>query len=93
MSGLEEIRKNNILMAAMGLNFVKPVFRLLAGQVPYDVPRYTIYGRDERRRQKKLRRILEKNDNSFVVIVRDDNAELEDILFIPSSKEIELAKP
>lgn len=88
MKSLEDIRKNNIVMALMGLNFTRPVFRLLAGQTPYEVPSFTIYGTDEKKRQKKFKRILERNEDSFVVIVRGDKAELEDVLFVPSTKEI-----
>jgi hypothetical protein len=88
MKSLQEVRKNNIAMAFMGLNFTRPVFRLLAGQTPYEVPNFTIYGKDAKKRQKKFKKILEKNEDGFVVIVRGDKAELEDVLFVPSTKEI-----
>lgn len=92
MKSLEKIRKENIIMTFMGLNFTQPVFRLLAGQTPYEVPSFTIYGTDEKKKQKKFKRILEKNENSFVVIIRDDKAELEDVLFVPSTKEMRITR-
>ena len=38
------------------------------------------------RKEKRFKRLLEKNSNSFVVIVRGQNTNLEEVLFVPSKE-------
>jgi len=83
MKSLEELRKNNLLFAFLGANFVQPLFRKLSAQFPYNVPTYTIYDEDDKRIGKKIKRLIEKNDKSFIVILRDKDAELDEVLFVP----------
>jgi uncharacterized protein YukJ len=75
--------KNNLLFAFLGANFTHPLFRKLTGQFPYDVPTYTIYDEDDKRIGKKIKKLIEKNDKSFIVILRGNDAELDDVLFVP----------
>jgi len=83
MKSLEELRKNNLMFAFLGANFVQPLFRKLSAQFPYNVPTYTIYDEDDKRIGKKIKRLIEKNDKSFIVILRDKDAELDEVLFVP----------
>ena len=83
MKSLEELKKNNLLFAFLGANFVQPLFRKLTAQFPYAVPTFTIYDEDNKRIGKKIKKLMEKNDGSFIVILRDNDAELDEVLFVP----------
>lgn len=84
MHSLAEVARRNFSFACVGSNFITPLFRELTGQFPYEVNKYTIYGLSSKQRNKKLNRILSKDKDSFVVILRDEMANLEDVLFVPS---------
>jgi hypothetical protein len=84
MESLSEVARKNFILANLGADFTTPLFRQLSGQFPFEVNKYTIYGRTAKQRNKKFNKILEKDKESFVLIVRDDNANLEDVLFVPS---------
>lgn len=87
MDTLEKIRINNSIIAFCGINFIQPLFRKLAGQFPYDISTYTIYGSDEKKKQRKLKKIMTRDDDSFLLVVRGDKAELEEVVFIPSKQD------
>ncbi len=84
MNSLEEVRKKNFILGWLGINFTTPLFRKLTGQFPFDVKTFTIYGESEKQRNKKFKRILKNNKEGFLLILRDENAELEEVLFVPS---------
>lgn len=89
MPGLAELRRNNFLISLAGANFVSPLFRRLTAQCPENVTHFTIYGEDDKIREKKFRKLLKRNKNScFILILRDDDAELQEVLYVPSEKNI-----
>ncbi len=86
MVRLKEIMDNNLLLAFAGANFTNPAFRRLSAQYPYEVTIHTIYSMDDKKKDKKLRKLLSQNEDSFILIVRDENARLEEVLFVPSKE-------
>ena len=80
---LDELRKNNLLLSFMGANFVQPLFRKLTAQYPFDVPTFTIYDEDEKRIGKKIKKLISKVNRSFIIILRDKDANLDEVLFVP----------
>jgi hypothetical protein len=101
MLRLKDVMDNNLLLAFAGANFTNSAFRRLTAQYPYEVTIYTIYNMDDKKKDRKFRRLLNQSEDPFIVIIRDENARLEDVLFVPSKekressekKEIELATP
>ncbi len=83
MKTIEEVVKNNFLLALSSINFTDSFFRGLAGQFPYEVATYTIYETDEKKMQKKFNKILNDSDEPFLIILRKQNTELGEILFVP----------
>jgi hypothetical protein len=73
-------------LAFAGANFTNPAFRRLSAQYPYEVAIHTIYSMDDKKKDKKLRKLLSQNDDSFILIVRGENARLEEVLFVPSKE-------
>jgi hypothetical protein len=85
---LSGIRSNNIFLSCIGINFVNPVFRLFSGQFPYDdLESYTIYSHDNKRKEKSFKKLLDKNENPFLVIIRGHNSVLEQVLFVPPKEQ------
>ncbi len=84
MSALAEIRLRNLFLAYSGVNFVWPFFRKLMAQMPVNVNKYTIYSSSKEKRENEFKNILKKEKGSFVLILRDDNAVLDEVLFVPS---------
>jgi hypothetical protein len=89
---LKEVMDNNLLLAFAGANFTNSAFRRLAAQYPYEVAVYTIYSMDNKKKDKKFKKLLDQSDDPFVVIVRDENAHLEDVLFVPSKEKREASE-
>ena len=86
MGALSEIRNQNIFLSIAGANFINPLFRLLSAQLPANVNKYTIYGHSDEERERKFKKLLKKEKDCFVLILRDSNADLEEVLYIPSEK-------
>lgn len=84
MFTLNDVRKQNMLLAAAGINFGETFFRKLAAQHPQKVDKFTISTSDEGKREKKFKKLIQKNHNDFVLIFRNDQAELEEVLFVPA---------
>jgi hypothetical protein len=87
MKSLYEAYQNNLIISLRGINFISPLFRKLGGQFPYDIKTFTFYDASPNARQKKLRKLLSTTDDAFFVVVRDGNANLEDVLLVPPKKE------
>lgn len=90
---LAEIRDNNMLISCLGINFVNPVFRLFSAQFPYNVESFTIYSIDDRKKEKSFKKLLDRNSNPFLLIVRGQDAELEEVLFVPSKEHRNFLQP
>ncbi len=89
MPTLTELKRNNWVIALAGANFISPLFRRLTAQSPEDVNYFTIYGQSDKAREKKFRKLLKKNkNNNFILILRDDDAELQEVLYVPSEKDL-----
>lgn len=86
MKSLKEVRVNNLNFALAGSIFVNPVFRWVTAQYPYDVRVHTFYGHDLKKIEKKLKKLIDNQSEPFIFIIRDENAELEDVLFVPYEK-------
>jgi len=89
MKSLEEVWINNVRLALNGFTFVNPVFRELTAQFPAHVNKYTFYGQDPKKIEKRLKRLMDKEKSPFVFIIRDEKADLDDVIFIPYEKDEE----
>ena len=89
METIEEVRANNMLISLMGINFVNPVFRRIAGQLPYELPKHTIFEADEKKKALRFKKICKTKKDPFLLIIRDDRSNLEEVLFVPSREDTE----
>jgi hypothetical protein len=87
MKTLKETVFNNIMLSLIGINFTNPFFRRIAGQFPYEVPTLTISESDDKEREKLFKQICKEQKESFILVIRNNEADLENILFVPSPDE------
>ena len=88
MKDLSEVVINNRILTFIGANFIDPLFRKLTGQFPQNVRTFTIYDQDEKKIERKIKSILKKTDEPIVFVIRDDKDSLEEVLFVPSTKDL-----
>lgn len=84
METIEEVRTNNMLISLLGINFINPVFRRIAGQLPYELPKLTISEADEKKKEMKFKKLCKEKKEPFLLIIRDEEANLEEVLFVPA---------
>lgn len=87
MRSLAEHALNNATLALMGVTFVNSFFRRMAGQLPTEIPSYTVYLDDKSDARLEIAEILKDEPKSFVVVIRDQNAQLEEVIFVPNADE------
>ena len=87
MRSLAEHMLNNATLALMGVTFINPFFRRMAGQLPFEIPTYTLYIDDDTNASLEIAQIQKDKRKSFVVVIRDQNAQLEDVVFVPNADE------
>lgn len=88
MLSLRFVRENNLLLASAGVNFVNPKFRMLAGQFPYEIGEvHTIFFETEDKGERKFKRLLDQTKNAFLVIMRNEDARLADVVFVPPKEQ------
>lgn len=75
---------NNILAAFNGVVFSNPFLRKAFGQYPYDIQTLTF---TEKSFRKQLLKAINNRKEPFVAIIKDDDGDIQDILFVPITKE------
>jgi|GEM_PF-2064431 hypothetical protein len=83
----KDTMNNNLLLSCLGVTFVNPTFRVLTAQYPYEVTVFTLCHQDEKKKERSFKKLLDQNQQPFIVIVRGGNAQLEDVLFVPSKEQ------